>query len=154
MTYLLHRYTGALSKSLLALIGLILLAGQITWQPIPITAATATTTATPISAASATTTATAASTTTTTNATTATTATRLSRQPARDQENSPDPHCHRKVYLLPDQRYDLKHLFFIPVPLFRLSALLMEQLSRAYSFSASLTAGAVRPASLRGPPSI
>ena len=149
MTYFLHRYTGALSKCLLALIGLILLATTfITTTP------TATTPDIAATSAPTTTSLTATTTSLTATTTNAPTATRLSRQPARDQENTPNPHCHPKIYLSLDKRYDLKPLFFIPLPSFRLAALSVEHLTTAYSFSASLAAGAVRPACLRGPPSI
>ena len=140
MTFFLHRYTGALSKSLLAPIGLILLAGQLSWQP-----------CSPRWTGSATNT---TSSTVTTTATNATTATNLSRQPVQDPQNTPDPHCHHGIFLLPDKRYDLKPIFFLPLPPLRLAVVSAEHLTTTSSFSSGLAAGAVRPACLRGPPSI
>ena len=126
MINFLHRYTGALSKCLLSLICLSLLAGQLINQPCCPHGADAATS----------------------------TATNLSRQPARDPGNTPDEHCHRRVYLLVDKRYDLKPVLFLPVPLFRWVVVPVERLAPADVFSAELAAGAVRPACLRGPPSI
>lgn len=126
MITFLHRYTRALSKCLLSLICLIFLAGQLINQPCCSRWAGA---ATP-------------------------TAANLLRQPGRDQGNTPDAHCHRKVYLLVDKRYDLKPVLFLPVPLFRLVVVPVEHRAPTDVFSAELAAGAVRPACLRGPPSI
>ena len=78
----------------------------------------------------------------------------LAKQPGRDTGNTPDAHCHRKVYLLVDKRYDLKPVLFLPVPLFRLAVVSIGHVAPADGFSPRLAAGTVRQACLRGPPSI
>ena len=124
MINFLHRYTGALSKCLLSLICLSLLAGQLINQPCCPHGADAATS----------------------------TAMNLSRQPARDPGNTPDEHCHRRVYLLVDKRYDLKPALFLPAPLFRLAGIPASTVVEADCFSSMSIAGVVCPAFLRGPP--
>jgi hypothetical protein len=67
---------------------------------------------------------------------------------------TPNMHCHGKLFLKLDKRYDLKPVFFLPVVYFRVAAFPVGRVDRPYQFSWGLVAGVLRPGNLRGPPSI
>jgi hypothetical protein len=64
----------------------------------------------------------------------------------------PTAHCHAKVLLSLDKRYDLKPVLSLPAPLFRLTVIPASTVVEADYFSSMPLAGVVRPACLRGPP--
>lgn len=77
----------------------------------------------------------------------------LSKQRAGDPGNMPVLHCHGRVYLQLDKRYDLKPAaFFLPAPFIRPAAAMTGHPDRGYPFSCGLSAGALRLSCLRGPP--
>ena len=124
MNLSLHRYIVALSKCLLPVICLILLTAQLTYQPFCFHSP-------------------------------GTGAATVAQQPGGDGPGSlPNAHCHNKVYLSLDKRYDLKPILFIPAASFHVTALVLVRQVPAYFFSSRLTAGTMRPACLRGPPSL
>jgi len=126
MNLSLHRYTVALSKCLLPVICLILLTAQLTYQPICFCFHSP-----------------------------GTGAATIAQQPGGDGPGSlPNAHCHNKVYLSLDKRYDLKPILFIPAASFHVTALVPVRQVPAYFFCPRLAAATVRPSCLRGPPSL
>jgi hypothetical protein len=124
MNLYLHRYTVALSKCLLPVICMILLTAQLTYQPFCFH---------PNGSGTAT----------------------VAQQAGGDGSGGlPNAHCHNKVYLSLDKRYDLRPVLFLPAPSFRVAALIPVRHVPAYFFCLRLAAATVRPSCLRGPPSL
>jgi hypothetical protein len=57
-----------------------------------------------------------------------------------------------KVSLILDKRYNFKHVFISPAPLFRLVILPIENYRRCYTRFMAFAAGVSRVISMRGPP--
>jgi hypothetical protein len=76
----------------------------------------------------------------------------LTRLPREGGPGLPNVHCHAKVCLSLDKRYDLKPALFLPAPLFRLAGIPASTVVEAACFSSMSIAGVVCPAFLRGPP--
>jgi hypothetical protein len=126
MNLSLHRYIVALSKCLLPVICMVLLTAQLTFESCCICFH-------PNGSGTA----------------------MVAQQPGGDGPgNLPNAHCHNKVYLSLDKRYDLRPVLFLPAPSFRVTALVTVRHVPAYFFYPRLAVATVRPACLRGPPSL